>query len=576
MGILLVMVALAQLPYTVTPAQPEIRASVRADVQKILQGPPEAPSKLIGPREATRRAAADIRSLDAEDHFYTRYYWFPEPSALKVATARYAINTAVSHAEALYPGVLVGGDQVLRVDLRELLPDPKDLARFLAIERKLALTEPYHHIPNLSRGSKDGLLYTKVKCKPYVWPEDGKTYRFQVVPLATDFSQFAKHTGLSDMATLYEFTGSNMPICRADWFQTLILTTLTVGRTKGVYYELRGFNGLNQEQIFALLGANEADSQNLGGDARSAIFWSGVTDRQRRMDAFAIRGVRLTSGFPIITVSHDIALADVDPEQDPLLNILNVKDSAREVIAVSKNGMLVAVLFNGQGVLQEVVPDQIAHDSTVQSPSPRTLVPIISCLACHNPHDGFIPHGNDVRDLYFQYRRLGKNQQAQFEDDLNEDNRFEALDKAYGLYKGELNNVYVMAQAMHATATAELTGRFTPAEIGAELVRTRNEYQYGRWDNLRMMRDIGLDVQPQGKKPADQQKYLAALFAEVVPPLGGKSNDDPTARILEDGRIVPLLYPKRKTLNAAQAEAVYPDIANRAYERLVSDPALEN
>ena len=55
-------------------------------------------------------------------------------------------------------------------------------------------------------------------------------------------------------------------------------------------------------------------------------------------------------------VTHDVNNQEIDLDNDPLANLIDFVDSAREVFSTKRNGLQEGTLFNGQGALQEVAP----------------------------------------------------------------------------------------------------------------------------------------------------------------------------------------------------------------------------
>ena len=499
--------------------------------------------KVIGPYEAAALAAADIVAVPEHDQCFQMYAFFSESNDLKADAFDKALNTGISHASTLYKTVRLADGYLVRFDVRRFVPQAVDYARFCELrEFKLAVIEPDFHKAELIF-NKHG-IFQKQACPVYL-ADDGKQYHYKTVPLDSG-EQFALGSNVEALLLLHSLTKSNVPIVRAEWFQNLILATLEVGKAKGLYYEFQGVKGLKISEVFAKFGVDEKTVAKLRSDQRAAIFHSGVTDRERRFDLFPTLGTRPEVGPGFGTATYDTALGDVDPEQSPLRNLLDFLFTATEFFFLKPNGMQFAGLGNNQDQLQDSAPEDVAHDSTVPHPSPQTLQPIISCMGCHGPFDGYVPFKNDVLTLY--QKQLPGGLRGNIFDDLDGKHGVDdTLDRLHGLYSGDMQEPLRLLQDAHARATFKLTGR-TVAEIDGELVRSRNSFVFGRWNAKRVLYDCGFYV--------DEDEMLER-FAELVPPMpkydGRSSPEDPSILGLRAGL----------DLSLAQWQHVKPDVLLR-------------
>jgi hypothetical protein len=202
-------------------------------------------------------------------------------------------------------------------------------------------------------------------------------------------------------------------------------------------------------------------------------------------------------------------------------------------------------LADDKGVLQDLAPPDVAHDSTVPHPSPQDLQPIISCMGCHGPKDGFIPFQNDVAKLL---GTLKDNKRGNVFDDFSgKGEREEVLDRLAGLYSGDLSEPIRLAQDSLARTCFSLTS-FTVPEMYGELVRQRNSYVFGRLNAQAVLRENGFQV---------DEAEMTKRFMELCPPLpkfdGRSSPEDPSILALYAGL----------DLSRAQYQHVQPDIALR-------------
>lgn len=545
---------------------------------------------LITPRMAVAMAHDDAAPLGLFDGAHQLYVYDPAPSDLIWDAVDYAVNTALSHSVNLYRAPRVAGAQLMRIDKRELVPNPKDRKRLdNLIENVLAFAEPYTHRSDLIRLASGG-IGVRVKVPPYK-AVDGKTYRHRVDVIRKE-EQFAAHVGIDKMLGLYSLLGeTNLPIVRADWFVCMILSTQKIGRADGIYYEARGWDvaKTTQDDILRELGAGEDQiaEQKLtlvqqlakgkagifSGTSRACIFRSGVASAgERRSDAFASTKIRPAAGVGIIFLTHDLDRKTVDPAASPIQNLVVSQDDGREGLGLLPNGMQAGWASNGQGALVKSVPEGIAHDSTIPHPAPQTLEPIISCLACHGAADGYLPYSNDL--LALSRERIPTDDPAKF-DQVNvfDDDALalagftleESLEILRGLFGRDPDSAILLAQQQHGRACFELTGRKT-AEVTGEIVRMRNYYVFGMVTTEQALAEIGVRFSDPEYGPQDdtetkavkRNERLKEVFHATVPPLArvnGKAAEHPIINVLRGGRF---------SVTRAQWENVFADCMGRA------------
>lgn len=322
----------------------------------------EKATPVATPSDAVGWALADIATMPSSERPFQRYVWIPpwgDPSW--IGATNWAVSTAASHSQVIQLGQVLANGWMLRYDLRRLCPKVEQLAKLISTWDQLAIEDPYFHVPVSNSGVKAAVL--------------------------------APHLEQPAAVALSGLSASGGAIYRADWLLFRMLSTLEGGR----YYdflqvERRPKNGTAQAVWLASLGVYEAETQKLTADQRSAIFRSGVTGKPRRTDVF----YGLGRGGNIVSVTHDLADEDINVRQHPIRNLLAFADRAREIIVQRPNGTHAFALFDGNGALQDSVPDNIARDTTVPGPHTARLQPAISCIRCHGPHDGWQPLGNDV------------------------------------------------------------------------------------------------------------------------------------------------------------------------------------
>lgn len=513
-------------------------------------------------------AAADLQTIPASEQPFILYAYHPEAIPIRHGAFAYAANTAFNQLAILTPALLVGDGHLSRINLRGMAHG-RELGSLLDRLENIAPSDPFFHKRGILRNGHRYFL--KEPCDPYT-ADNGKVYDYRTVAINRE-DQFALHLaehGMENILLLHGLTGRDLPIVRADWLQNIALSTIHVGLTKGLYYEFRGIKGLNLNQILEKYGASQALVDKLDSDSFAAVLASGVTDRGRRIVAFYGTGVKPTAGLPLILITLDIGLADVNEEQDPILNILNSKVTAKEIFIILPSGLILFVLTNGEDVLQDFAPDQVAHDKEVPHPSPQTLIPAVSCISCHTawgPEDAkakmFIEFENDVRDMYRQH--FSRTKQGAILDELGKRKGSLAnLFKAYSKYSGDLKNVLRLAAISHSAVTFELTGE-SITDIGKEIDRSRDEYCYAHVDSRRLLYDLGDRVVAEGKDTLERARFMAKRFAEIVPP--PPADEDGFSEI--DGRLLPLYNELRQlTITPAQREAVFADAALIRWENI--------
>src|SRR5687767_7480577 len=102
-------------------ALPPSRAQQPVKVQAPVKS--KEPPPLVTPRMAVEFTHDDAAAVGICPHNF--YVFDPEPSDLRWDAVDYAINTALSHSANLYRSPRVADGRALRVDKRELCPNPK-------------------------------------------------------------------------------------------------------------------------------------------------------------------------------------------------------------------------------------------------------------------------------------------------------------------------------------------------------------------------------------------------------------------------------------------------------------------
>lgn len=524
-------------------------------------------SGLSTPEDAVSMVVADISTISETDRIFYRYIWIPQPEYSKIAAVNYTVNIACSKSVVIVkPEVLFGGE-LLRWDLRKLAPEPKQTEKLMEIWENFQF-EPYFHI---TKDSKDALPTNAVAIPSavgdpintirfkiendlwfkfpdgtfYLW--NGVSWKKQSNPfpnISGKLSTYGSHCGLEQSVMMQGLMRTNASIVRYDYFITKALSTLD----GGLYYKFAGIeknpgNGKTAQQAFLeSLGADETTIQQLRSDQRVAMFRSNVTGKPRRIEAFQGSGVRPGSGTGLITITYDPADQNVDQSADPIRNLLDLKDDAREVIAEKPNGLHIFALFAGDGSLQDSAPDNIVKDHIVPAPHTARLQSAISCIRCHGPFDGLQPFENDVKKMVMGSLDI-------FGDTKSSKSIPETLDRLAGLYAGDLTKPINRSKDDYSAAVFIATNGMSIPAVSAAVSEIYADYNYKLIDASAACRELGFDV---------AESKATKLLSTIVPPMQrdelGISPEDPIIAALKVGL----------KINRYQWEQIYPDIALRS------------
>lgn len=374
------------------------------------------------------------------------YVWIgPEndPNIAKINSL--AVNSALSHASVIVLPELTAGGRLLRWDLSQLCPDPRDFHRLVGIVNSLAKGEPYWHFDRAALG------LNAVQCAPYLWI-DGKQYHqtfYDLHPATADaYRQLQIETGL------------HTPLVRADYLLRKISSTIQ----GGLYYHARGFivhehgkpRRLNLKEIFAVFGNDVDLSRRVKGDDRVGIVISGVTGQARAVEygQGAIGGWRIT---------YDRFSDNERIDAHPFYSLIKVVERADglEVIFEMPNGLLCYVLFNGKGELVDEAPNKLVTDHRTPIPHPAQLFPPLSCVRCHGPSGGVQRTPNDVPKLLKDSATLDA-----FADFGGTGITSVDVDRIAGLYGGDFEERAMDARNKYANAQFKAT-RGLRAEVSA-------------------------------------------------------------------------------------------------------------
>jgi len=519
------------------------------------------------PANAVAYALADIANVPETDRPFQRYIWIQDAHKDKIAAIKYMLNEVVSRASVIiYPKVIAKG-QLIRVDLRILAPRKNDIAQLLKTWEKFNL-DPYFHIIKLGKDAlpADAVVIKSEKADPpgstrfksgkdtwYLSPA-GNTYILSGGKWSKKSFKFkdqkisapGAHTGLAQATMLRGLMQTSVPIVSHQYF--IVKSTTTLGG--GLYYEFIGIERnpdgkTAQEAFLEKLGASEERVAKLRSDQRAALFKSGVSGRPRRIDVFQGEGVRPDSGTGLITITHDIGEDQTDPAQDPIRNLLEFQDKARELIAERPNGLHYYALFDGDGGLQDSAPDDVVKDHTIPAPYPARLQPGISCIRCHGPPEGLQPFKNEVKLMLAGLLDVF--------DDLSSKNKNipDTLERLAGLYSGDLAKPIRRGRNDYSDAVFKATGGYSVPKAAQAVSDIYGNYYYKDVDCYTALLELGYDV-PKSKAVA----YFNVFIPPLQPDVLGISPEDPMIGALRVGL----------KINRYQWEQIYADAAFRAMQ----------
>jgi hypothetical protein len=476
--------------------------------------------------EATARALADLGTLGGADQPHQRYVWLIDDTEQAAAGVQFAVHTAVSRSGIdVYP-VKIGS--LLRYDLRKLYPSDADYLDGHAAWEEFAVREPYWHVTT----SKT------VRVPDYVL--DGETFNAKWVKTA----ELAPHGG-GALLQLAAATGSALPIVRSDWFIAKSLTTLDGGH----YYRFVGVkeksdrDGFTPQEAYLLSrGVSESQCRDLFSDERSAINFSGVTGKARRIDVFRGVGVRPSRGTGLVAVTHDQANGQVDPKKDPLRNLVEFEDAGREVILERRSGFHEFTLWNAKGERVDSVPDTIATDNLIPAPHTKNLQSALSCIRCHGPDEGWKPFGNDVQKMVDRGLDI-------FDDVDSKEGTFATVQRLAGQYSGNLAEPLRLGRDSYSQAVFRVTKGSTVPVVSGIVSDVYQGYWLDRVTPQTACRELGFLVDE-----PDAELLLVRLLSRLPAAVDGVSPEDPILGLLKSG--IPI--------SRLQWELVYPDAAARA------------
>lgn len=527
---------------------------------------------------ALATAAIDLEALPPVQRPYIRYLWVSDTAA-KLEREEFqatvlALNY-ISRAPVLFRPLPIRRDGVLvlRVDLRSLLLRDEELKEVAAAWEELRYEPKLNKLitpatlkfnPRIVAGVKGipELEWEQVllDCPPYT--QDGQTFRQkwvwrqrfkgkeQVLRLP------AEHLEPVALQRLYALTGSLAPVVTHRYFIHRALSTIKDKGAfaeiyGGLYYDFAGVKrgtakGTDEDVLYERLGIGSVDAgltaakvfDKLRTDQRVAMFRSLVTGKPRRIDFLPSLSTRPGDAQPIVVVTHDLFDEDIDIDRHPIMNLLNFKDRAREVIWTQPNGLHGFALFNDKGELQDEVPPNVAMDTTIPRPHTQRLQAAIGCIRCHGTDSGWKPAPNHAQTIL--------KKRFDIDDDTTARSPSDATRRLAGLYTGDLERrLLPRGRQDYAAAVLRVTGPWDESKDQTDLVKRSAErigdvhrrYWYDAVDAAKALAELG--IEHDGKTSAVEvlEKRLPPVLADAEP--GRLVPEDPRIEALLSGLSIP-------------------------------------
>lgn len=366
-------------------------------------------------------AASTARDYIAQHKtpFSVRVLWLQNTSARLVAGARYVPNATISRTDRGVTLPEFDDGHFVAVDLLQMSRNFAEFVELAGLFEAFADLDFYGH-------ERNQLVEALVVASPCTLEAGGKVLcsvpaGFQVN--AGDGNSpwvamsFAGHSGYvrrsqlklvkiapfaahlaAEMLEIQALTGSRAAFLRADDFVRLAYSQVDEGQ----YYALLGIDGLDLKGVMAKYGAPVAELDQFNPFNWGAIETSRVANERAYVLAPAINAApgRSRNFFGLTFDFRNDNRAD-----DPLGNlfffvnsssagIFDQRFDAGEGIFILPNGFPVGILYNGQGALQDVAPQEIATD-----PLDRTVHHQLQAgISCHRCHDTWWKDaGNSIR-----------------------------------------------------------------------------------------------------------------------------------------------------------------------------------
>ncbi len=477
-----------------------------------IMGPPEPkdmpPVAVPIPDDFVRLTINHVNSLSEYDQVYARYLVCMDGDQLDWRSTSLALHYVGRSSDYRLPVSI--NKFILYIDLRWYAPKSTDIEEWLRFWEELAFDPSFSLLP--TKGSnldikEDVIRFNSNAINPIAF-EHLQTTTHSLAPLVD--SRYFKRRVLDSIkgslsggkqdavfkkvfgGLYYEFKGIRLAkeVLGKDTKATdldLYFEDLGIGNIKG---------GLNSDQLF----------NKLTSDQRMVMGKSEITGKVRWISSFNTPAVR--EGHPWGAITGDIRDSSIDLVDFAFANLENPRSDAREAIFPDRLGFPKFGLFNGDGVRQDFVPQDIAENHLVPRPHRKAFGNGLACIWCHGVESnsrGWQPIVNDVRKLLNADPRLRLDV---FNERKNRESRSEIIDRLRGQYNGDFRLHLQRARDDLTVSTLRATtfpgigpwpggkGDLTDlVPLAAErLASEHQKYWYDQVDPQQACKELGLKV----------------------------------------------------------------------------------
>lgn len=532
--------------------------------------------RLSIPSEAVAEALSDAINVQKEDPFalpFTRWLWVQSGEVDDFKALSNCINK-ISRGEITVRPVVRG--VLARIDLRWYAGSEQDLKDWLGLWEQLQF-DPWFStlitkdtLKLLTDDFKQNNSVQVFKTK-WVWDAVKNDYVDGGKELAAvKISNLKLKDVVVVRTNAYHLKGSGIeklqlgcntiaPIVDSRYFTGRVLSThkdkdngkdnLFSTVWGGLYYEFAGIRtaikGVKTDFDQLLIDLETSIIKDEGfqkyfdrlrGKEAAGLIRSDVTGKRRRIIWFPIGRMRLTQGVPAIFITEDVRDRDLDTSTDSIMNLVDFKPAAYEVIFTKPNGEQGYALFDAAGKLLEEGAIDVVTDSMVPAPYPARLQSAISCIRCHGPDDGWKPFVNDVKKLLSK-RKLdvfGDTSKGEVNKPISD-----TVLKLAGQYEGNPTILLMRLRDDYAKSVLASTGNWkkddgqtnTVKLTSAHIAKIWSEDRYNQVDASLALKYMGLPVPENGKE--------VEILNRILPPvnlnIGGIIPEDPRIAALKDG-----------------------------------------
>lgn len=481
--------------------------------------------RLSTPRDAVLVAAADLADQEPAAAVVMRYVWVQDPDWWRAVSL--ALNSAASSVGSMaLPKPLAGGF-VLRVDLRLYARDQAALRELIDDWERLA-DEPYftevvevfdvEKVIFAPRYTWEGKEYTTVKARALRVPArhaGGLLGKAGYEPLMKAINGGAEPpNGCGPLELLWYHAASRAPIVEGRRLVARLLSQVNLGFGEPLYYEFLNFdrnpNRTNKKSDLDVI-LEERGASRFRGFRASVVDHSGVTEKKRRVIFIRQTEVLVGNGHAVVFITEDPSNKQQGFENDPFRNALGFRHTAKEVLLEAPNGLLVSLLTNEQGELQDAAPPDVVSDRMAPGHATTELhAGVAVCLRCHVLEEGrgFRKLGNDLYAL----RQAG----LKVLDDVSQSKAFEAQNKIAEAYDWQPEDETLpAARRALEQAVFRATGGLSIEEGIASLIAPYNAYIYGRVSPAEALASLGIEV-AEGDAARKFRKVLGLPELKVV------------------------------------------------------------